>query len=181
MKEIVSSAIEPIAAKGAAMSHDPEGPLEETGVLDHLFGVWYPKYHVVGVVEDRDSADRAADALRTAWRDAGGPEDAVWLFHAEDGREAIRRTEGFYGPAKRGIAALSRGVGSEESVADLDYRTAINQGHNVLAVLTPRPEAVERARAVLANFDVQHLRYYGSLALTDFRTNAMEAPRGDSK
>jgi hypothetical protein len=167
----MKSAVE-LMRKGAAMSNDSETPLEETGVLDHLFGVWYPKYHVVGVIEDRSSADRAADALRTAWRDAGGPEDAVWLFHTEEGREAIRRTEGFYGPAKQRIAALSRGVGSEEAVADQDYQAAINQGHNVLAVLTPTPEAVERARAVLADFDVQHLRYYGSLALTDFRTSA---------
>jgi hypothetical protein len=31
------------------MSSDSEGPIEETGVLDHLFGVWYPTHHVVGV------------------------------------------------------------------------------------------------------------------------------------
>jgi hypothetical protein len=64
------------------MSNDSEAPIEETGVLAHLFGVWYPKHHVVAIVEDRSSADRAADALRTAWRDAGAPEDAVRLFHA---------------------------------------------------------------------------------------------------
>jgi citrate lyase beta subunit len=110
--------------------------------------------------------------LRTAWREAGEPEDAVRLFHAEDAREAIRRTEGSYGPAKRAMAALSRGLGSEEGVADQDYQTAVNQGHNVLAVLTPTPEAVERARAVLADFNVQHLRYYGPLAVTDLRTEA---------
>jgi hypothetical protein len=96
----------------------------------------------------------------------------VQLFHAEDGREAIRRTEGFYGPAKRAIAGLSRSVGSEEGVAEQDYVTAVNQGLNILAVLTPTREAVERARAVLADFNVQHLRYYGALALTDFRTDA---------
>ena len=44
------------------------------------------------------------------------------------------------------MAALSRGVGSEEGV--------------------------ERARAVLAEFNVQHLRYYGPLAVTDLRTDA---------
>src|SRR5918996_2817292 len=80
--------------KGAAMSNDSEAPLEQTGVLGHLFGVWYPKHYVVGIVEDRSSADRAADALRTAWRDAGAPEDAVRLFHAADAPEAIRRTGG---------------------------------------------------------------------------------------
>jgi hypothetical protein len=154
------------------MSDDSEAPMKETGVLAHLFGVWYPKHHVVGIIEDRSTADQAADALRTAWRDAGGPEDAVRLFHPEDGREAIRRTEGFYGPAKRAMAAISRGVGSEEGVADLDYQAAVNQGQNVLAVLAPTPEAVERARAVLAEFDVQHLRYYGPLAVTDLRTSA---------
>jgi hypothetical protein len=154
------------------MSNDSEAPIEETGVLAHLFGVWYPKHHVVGIIEDRSSADRAADALRTAWRDAGAPEDEVRLFHAEDAREAIRQTEGSYGPAKRAMAALSRGLGSEEGVADQDYQRAVNQGHNVLAVLTPTPEAVERARAVLADFNVQHLRYYGPLAVTDLRTDA---------
>jgi hypothetical protein len=154
------------------MSNDSEAPLEETGVLAHLFGVWYPKHHVVGIIEDRSSADRAADALRTAWRDARAPEDAVRLFHAEDAREAIRRTEGSYGPAKRAMAALSRGLGSEEGVADQDYQTAVSQGHNVLAVLTPTPEDVERARAVLADFNVQHLRYYGPVAVTDLRTDA---------
>jgi hypothetical protein len=152
------------------MSKDSEGRMEETGVLAHLFGVWYPKHHVVGIIEDRSTADRAADALRTAWRDAGAPEDAVRLFHAEDAREAIRRTEGTYGTAKRAMAALSRGVGSEEGVADQDYQTAVNQGHNVLAVLAPIPEDVERARAVLADFNVQHLRYYGPVAVTDLRT-----------
>jgi hypothetical protein len=154
------------------MSKDSKEPIENTSVLTHLFGVWYPKHHVVGIIEDRSSADRAADALRTAWRDAGAPEDAVRLFHAEDAREAIRRTEGSYGPAKRAIAALSRGVGSEEGVADQDYQTAVSQGHNVLAVLAPTPEALERARAVLAEFKVQHLRYYGPLAVTDLLTDA---------
>ena len=63
------------------MSNDSEAPFEERGgVLAHLFGVWYPKHHVVGIIEDRSSADRAADALRTAWRDAGAPEDTVRLF-----------------------------------------------------------------------------------------------------
>ena len=38
------------------MSSDSEAPLEETGVLAHLFGVWYPKHHVVGIIEDRFSA-----------------------------------------------------------------------------------------------------------------------------
>ena len=154
------------------MSKDSEASFEERGVLAHLFGVWYPKHYVVGIIEDRSSADGAADALRTAWRDAGAPEDAVRLFHAEDAREAIRRTEGSYGPAKRAMAALSRGVGSEEGVADQDYQAAVNQGHNVLAVLAPTPEAVERARAVLADFKVQHLRYYGPLAVTDLRVEA---------
>jgi hypothetical protein len=149
------------------MSNDSEAPMEETGVLSHLFGVWYPKHYVVGIIEDRSSADRAADALRSAWREAGESEDAVRLFHAEDAREAIRRTEGSYGPAKRVIAALSRGVGSEEAVADQDYQAAVSQGHNVLAVLATAPEAVERARAVLADFKIQHLRYYGPLAVTD--------------
>ncbi len=106
------------------MSNDSEATIEKRGVLAHLFGVWYPKHYVVGIVEDRSSADRAADALRTAWRDAGAPEDAVRLFHAEDAREAIQRTEGSYGPAKRAMAALSRGLGSEEGVADQDYTTA---------------------------------------------------------
>jgi hypothetical protein len=154
------------------MSHDPDAPSEDTSVLAHLFGVWYPKHYVVGVVEDRSSADRAADALRTAWREAGASEDAVRLFHPEDAREAIRRTEGSYGPAKRAIAALSRGVGSEEGVADQDYQTAVSQGHNILAVLAPTPEAVERACGVLADFNVEHLRYYGPLAVTDLRTDA---------
>jgi hypothetical protein len=116
------------------MSNDSEGPMEERGVLAHLFGVWYPKHYVVGIVEDRSSADRAADALRIAWRDAGAP--------------------------------------SEEGVADQDYQRAVSQGHNVLAVLAPTPEAVERDRAVLADFNVRHLRYYGPLAVTDLRIEA---------
>jgi hypothetical protein len=156
--------------KGAAMREDSEGRMEETGVLAHLFGVWYPTHHVVGIIEDRSAADRAADALRKAWREAGAPEDAVRLFHTEDGREAIRRTEGFYGPAKRAIAALSRGVGSEEGVAGQEYESAVEQGQNVLAVLAPTPEDIERTCAALAAFKVQHLRYYGSLAVTDLRT-----------
>jgi hypothetical protein len=154
------------------MSNDSEARAAERGVLAHLFGVWYPKHYVVGIIEDRSTADRAADALRAAWRNAGAPEDAVRLFHAEDAREAIRRTEGFYGPAKRAIAALSRNLGSEEGVADQDYQAAVNQGHSVLAVLAPTPEAVERAGAVLADFKVQHLRYYGPLAVTDLQTEA---------
>jgi hypothetical protein len=154
------------------MTNDSEARSEDTSVLAHLFGVWYPKHHVVGIIEDRSAADRAADALRAAWRDAGAPEDAVRLFHAEDAREAIRQTEGSYGPAKRAMAALSRGVGSEEGVADRDYQAAVSQGHSVLAVLAPTPEALERARAVLADFNIQHLRYYGPLAVTDLRTDA---------
>ena len=154
------------------MSKDSEVSFEEKGVLAHLFGVWYPKHHVVGIIEDRSSADGAADALRAAWRDAGAPDDAVRLFHAEDAREAIRRTEGSYGPARRAMAALSRGVGSEEGVADQDYQAAVSQGHSILAVLAPTPDSVERARAVLADFDVQHLRYYGPLAVTDLRAES---------
>jgi hypothetical protein len=151
------------------MTNDSDAPMEKT-VLAHLFGVWYPKHHVVGIIEDRSSADRAADALRAACRDAGASEDQVRLFHAEDAREAIRQTEGSYGPAKRAIAALSRGLGSEEGVADQDYQTAVNEGHNVVAVLAPTPEDVERARSVLSNFNVQHLRYYGALAVTDLQS-----------
>jgi hypothetical protein len=154
------------------MSKESEASFEQKGVLAHLFGVWYPKHYVVGIIEDLSTADRAADALRAAWRDAGASDDAVRLFHAEDAREAIRRTEGSYGPAKRAMAALSRGVGSEEGVADEDYQAAVSQGHSVLAVLAPTPEAVERARAVLADFKVQHLRYYGPLAVTDLRADA---------
>jgi hypothetical protein len=154
------------------MSDKSKASNSDTSVLAHLFGVWYPKHHVVGIIEDRSSADRAADALRTAWRDAGEPEDSVRLFHPEDAREAIRETEGSYGPAKRVIAALSRGVGSEEGVADQEYETAVSQGKNVVAVLAPTPEAIERASAVLAQYKVQHLRYYGPLAVTDLLADA---------
>jgi hypothetical protein len=48
-----------------------------------------------------------------------------WQYQPVDGRPAEERTEvlvwyapDVYGPAKRAIAALSRGVGSEEAVAD---------------------------------------------------------------
>jgi hypothetical protein len=57
-------------------------------------------------------------------------------------------------------------------VADQDYQGAVSQGHNVLAVLALTPEAVERARAVLAAFNVRHLRYYGPLAVRDLRMDA---------
>lgn len=154
------------------MSNNHEISTKQTGVLAHLFGVWYPEHYVVGIVEDPATADRAADALRAAWRDAGAPGDAVRLFHAEDAREAIRQTEGSYGSAKRAVAALSRGLGSEEGIADEEYQTAVNEGHNVLAVFAPTPESVERARAALAEFNVRHLRYYGPLAVTDLQTGA---------
>jgi hypothetical protein len=150
-----------------AMSNDSETRGEQTGVLGHLFGVWYPKHYLVGIIEDRSSAESAAEALRTAWRDAGASDEAVRLFHPDEAREAIRRTEGSYGPARRAIATLSRDVGSEEGVADQEYQAAIKQGSNVLAVLAPTPEDVDRARAVLAKFKVQHLRHYGALAVTD--------------
>jgi hypothetical protein len=149
------------------MSKDSEARSEQTGVLAHLFGVWYPKHYVVGIIEDRSSAESAAEALRSAWRDHGASEEAVRLFHPEDAREAIQQTEGSYGPTKRAIAALSRDVGSEEGVADLDYSAAVNQGHSVVAVLAPTQEDVERACGVLRDFQVQHLRYYGALAVTD--------------
>jgi hypothetical protein len=55
------------------MSNDSEGPMEETCALTHLFGVWYPRHSIVGIVERRSLADRAADAMRTAWREAGAP------------------------------------------------------------------------------------------------------------
>ena len=151
------------------MSDQPEERIKETGVFAHLLGVWYPTHYVVGVIEDPVEADRAGDALRAAWREAGAPEDAVQVFHAADAREGIRRTEGFYGPGKRALAAMSHGVGSEEGVADQDYQAAVSKGHSILTVLAPTPDAVERAHGVLARFGARHMRHYGPHVVTDLR------------
>src|SRR5829696_3781570 len=134
----------PTRPSGAPMSNQPEERIKETGVFAHLLGVWYPTHYVVGVIEDSAAADRAGNALRAAWREAGTPEDAVRVFHAKEALEAIQRTEGFHGPAKRALAAMSHGVGSEEGVADQDYQAAVSSGHSILTVLAPTPDAVER-------------------------------------
>lgn len=151
------------------MSNQSKEQIKETGVFAHLLGVWYPTHYVVGVVEDSDAADRAGDALRAALPESGAPDGAVRVFHAEEARDAIRRTEGFHGPGKRALAAMSHAVGSEEGVADQDYYAAVSKGHSLVTVLAPTPDAVERARAILARFGAQHMRYYGPHTLTDLR------------
>jgi hypothetical protein len=47
------------------------------------------------------------------------------------------------------------------------FRDFLSAADSVLAVLAPTQEDVERAGAVLADFQVQHLRYYRPLAVTD--------------
>jgi hypothetical protein len=122
-------------------------------------GQFYPLDDILAVVEDRSTGERAVRALK----DAGVSETDVDLLDGAWFAEAMRASGRRHGVASR-IAAL---LPTDESLLVKRYVTEAEQGHLIVIVHAPRPEDVERARAVLAAHGAREMRHYERHVMRD--------------
>lgn len=122
-------------------------------------GQFYPQDDILAVVEDRSTGERAVQALK----DAGVSETDVDLLDGAWFAEAIRAAGRQHGIARR----LAQFLPTDESLLVRRYLEEAEQGHFIVVVHAPRPEDVERARAVLAEHGAREMRHYDRLVIKD--------------
>jgi hypothetical protein len=113
----------------------------------HPDGIHYPTDHVVGVLETRAQAEKAAAALR----DVGFDADDVTVFHGQEDLATIRKKETFLTAFSRALEPLIEDGGGRDR-----YLDALANGQSVVLIYTPTQEAVERACGVLTAHDAHN-------------------------
>ena len=139
-------------------------PSAQVGVFAGLLGAWYPKDYVVGVIDDLDGAERAAEELRRV----GFPAADVRLFPSEEVIGALGVIQAQRNVFQRMGAALQREM-TEEGAANKEYNADARAGRHILTVLAVEPEEIERARKVLVAHGARRIMHYKKYTITDLR------------
>jgi hypothetical protein len=139
-------------------AHDPSRP--STPPIS--FGNIYPRDDVIAVIDDREAADRARQALVQA----GIPEDDVDVADAASVLEADQDFRQHRGAVERFQAWLSAAF-SDDALDYRDYVHEAQRGHTLMMVHAQNARTVERVRQVLQAHGAHNMRYYGVLIVTD--------------
>lgn len=142
--------------------------VKSTKFLQALLGNWHTDHFLIGVLDDQDAANDAAEALRKAgWKD-----EEFKLFHGE---EAIKIAEKHPELAEehqslaRRFATVVRDLSSNEGGLAEAYEEEMRKGHHLLAIYTPDGEREARAQEALQSHDAHHVECFGSWSITDVR------------
>ena len=126
------------------------------------FGNIYPRDDVVAVIDDRDAAERATQALIAA----GVPEDDVDLADPQSVLEADRDSRQHRDAFERLQSWLSV-VFSDDAADYSSYVREAERRHYLVIAHAQRPETVERVRQVLQAHGAHNMRHYGALTVTE--------------
>ncbi len=140
------------------------GHAGQVGVFAGMLGAWYPRDYIVGVIDDIDEAERAAEELRRV----GFPEADVRLFPSEEVVEGLRMIDAQRNLFQRVGAAIQREV-TEEGAANKEYDDEARAGRHILTALAVEPEEIERARKVFVAHSARRIMHYKKWTITDLR------------
>lgn len=119
-------------------------------------GIHYPTHYLITVIDDRDEAERAVQALRAAGFDEGD----ITIFHGHEAFVAIQEQERHLSFFSRVANALH---GSEEDRHD--YLATLRGGASNLLVYAPLPAHVRQAREVLRRYHAHMIAYHGAATI----------------
>jgi hypothetical protein len=127
---------------------------------DNMFGVFYPKHHLLAVYPDEAAARAAGEKLREAGWDA----ESLLTASGEDVLQFAEEHLEKGGLTGLLMAELSRVIGTEAAYAEDDLRAA-REGAGFLAAHCPTTEAKDRAWRVLATTAPVAARHYSGQAI----------------
>ena len=128
------------------------------GSLDTHFGTYYPTGYVVAVVDDRDQANRAVQALRSA----GVPTDQVRVMSGDEVLAIDREFKESQSFGQR----LGGMLAADEGEAVQQYVEAAQRGHALVTVPAPELAEAQRINGVLAEHGAHGVRHYGRLMMS---------------
>jgi hypothetical protein len=124
-----------------------------------LWGTFYPRGYIVGVVHDWHKAEAAAAKLR----EAGFAEGEI---HTHSGQDVLAHHEELM--KNRNVAErIASSVPSDESAAVDEYLAEARRGSCFVTVHAPEQAQVARARDVLRDEGVHAMRHYERSTITD--------------
>lgn len=124
-----------------------------------LWGTFYPRGYIVGVVHDWHKAEEAAEKLRAA----GFPEGEV---HTHSAQDVLARHEELM--KNRNLAERIAGsLPSDEGAAVDEYLDEARKGSCFVTVHAPENAQVARAREILRDQGVHAMRHYERSTITD--------------
>ena len=126
---------------------------------NNVLGIPYPKHYVVGVIDDLQEAEKAAQALRNA----GYDDEDIRLYHSQEVVQLAQDHEKKQNILTRFAIALDE----DEDVEVRFLEEEARRGHHLLHVYTPTSELVDRARGIFAAYHAHTIKYFGSWAIAD--------------
>lgn len=126
----------------------------------HMFGE--PTNWVIGVIDDRAEAERAAQAAR----DAGFPEQDVVLLSGQEALDLAQAKEDAKNPLAKLYSSVMRKV-NEPAIFEQNYLKEVKWGHTLLNLCAEQPEQVGLATQILQAHNGHRIKHFGSWAVTD--------------
>jgi hypothetical protein len=121
------------------------------------FSFWYPRDHVVGVVDTAESAETVSRVLQE--RDF--PSDDISILLPEELPERVQRAEGRFGLIKRILAGWDT-ISTDEAGAMRRFRSAAARGHTTIAVRASDRSRAREAAQLMRDHDGHDIWYYRS-------------------
>lgn len=134
-------------------AYDPKFPQTTSGAL-------YPKNYVVGIIDNHQEAQQAAQAFREAGYDAS----KVRLMEGHDVLQKAQQLDEEKNWLQRFLASFQDS--SDETGAHI-YQVAAKQGKHVLHVRANSPEDVDRISALMQRYHAHTVKFFGSWSVAD--------------
>lgn len=124
-----------------------------------LWGTYYPRGYIVGVVHDWRKAEAAAAKLR----EAGFPEAEV---HTHTAQDVLARHEEFQ-KNRNVVQRIAGAIPTDEGAAVDEYIDEARKGSCFVTAHAPERAQVARARDILWDEGVHAMRHYERSTITD--------------
>jgi hypothetical protein len=122
----------------------------------------FPKDHLIGVIDNLQEAQQAAQALQGAGFEAKD----IRLYSSQDFPEAMQQKQQQKNPLSQAVHDFF--ISSDQGGPDDIYVAEARLGHHILAVYIQKPEQVDPARTILTDHHAHLIKYIGDLTTTDF-------------
>lgn len=134
-------------------AYDPKFPQTTSGAL-------YPKNYVVGIIDNHQEAQQAAQAFREAGYDAS----EVRLMEGHDVLQKAQQLEEEKNWLQRFLSSFQDS--SDETGAHI-YQVAAKQGKHVLHIRANSPEDVDKISALMQRYHAHTVKFFGSWSVAD--------------
>lgn len=135
----------------------------------------YPKDTMLAIADDRESAERAAQALR----DAGFAEGAIRLMHGREAWEEIQRKKDERNIFERLWDNVQELDADEGRNSPQDYLTALEEGRSNILVHATDDESRHRAFQALKSAGAHNITYQWRALIEDLPADDVNRPNPD--